>query len=73
MPTTAELEQQIRVLEAQLAQCRHDRDLLAAKFIKVEQLLFTLPTAVPRRSSGEPYDYIDSRRHLIQELKAAII
>lgn len=78
--TKAQLEKEIYRLEDSNAALRDyivrleaDKDLLTRKFIELERIVTTIPTEVPRRSSGETYDYIDSRRHLMEELKAAMI
>lgn len=73
MPTKAELEKRIEQLQGELDRCRRDRDLLASKFITVEQILFTLPSEIPVRNDGTPRNYIESRQHLINEIKAALI
>lgn len=73
MPTKAELEKRIEQLQGQLERCQRDRDLLAAKFIKVEEILFRPVTTIPVGNDGTPRNYIDSRVHLQNEIRAAII
>lgn len=73
MPTKADLEKQIERLNGDLERCRRDRDTLAAKYIIIETILFNVPTEIPVKNNGDPYNYIESRTHLINEIKAAII